>query len=93
MGLVVVKVVSWEYRDPHGYELSASGDPSLHQVAICPRLVHARYCWRMVAPMRLLAMNDPMNSCRPVWKMSSTRRFWNWVRMVRAWRCAGPCRP
>ena len=48
----------------------------------------------MAAPSRLLsAMNSLMNSCSPLWKISSMRLFCSRVRMARACRCAGPCRP
>ena len=54
----------------------------------------SRYCSVISAPRRLLsAMNAPMNSCRPVLKISSMRLFSSRVRIWRAWRCAGPWRP
>ena len=55
---------------------------------------HMRYCSLTAAPSWLLsAMNSPMNSCRPRWKISSMRLFCSRVRTARAWRCAGPWRP
>jgi hypothetical protein len=55
---------------------------------------HIRYCSVMAAPRRLLSlMNSPMNSCSPVWKISSMRLFSMRARTARAWRWAGPWRP
>ncbi len=58
------------------------------------RAAYIKYCELTAAPSALLSeTNSLMNSCRPVWKISSIRLFWSRVRMVRAWRWAGPWRP
>src|SRR5262249_27299749 len=55
---------------------------------------YIKYCWLIVLPSELLSvMNSVMNSCRPCWKISSIRLVSSRVWIVRAWRCAGPCRP
>ena len=55
---------------------------------------HSRYCCATAVPRRLLSStNSSMNSCRPLWKISSMRLFSSRARTARAWRCAGPWRP
>src|SRR5262249_35528406 len=70
------------------------GDPDAHPRSKDRFGSYIKYCCAMVAPSRLLsATKPPMNSCRPLWKISSIRLFCSLARMPRAWRCAGPWRP
>src|SRR5205823_5353998 len=52
------------------------GDPDAHAASKDRFGDYIKYCWAMVAPSRLLSATNPlMNSCRPLWKISSIRLF------------------